>query len=121
MSNFHTGSRIVVVKHPDGIYSKDGVIRTYYGIVEKIKHNQETREYTDIIRMEKLDEGNYYICIRQRTGPQSEYESVILSEYGVKGRYPVTWESEFIIWNQGMASGTNEFIAAGGFNGEVLC
>jgi len=107
-----------VVKHPGGIYSKDGVIRTYYGVIEKIKHNQETREYTDIIRMNKLDEGNYYICIRQRTGPQSEYESVILSEYGIKGRSDILWQSDFIIWDQNFARATSDFIVAGGFTGE---
>ncbi len=115
MSNFHTGSRFVVVAHPDGKLSNLDVIRTYTGVINQMEHNQFKRSYDDILRLNKLPESYYFMCIRQRTGPQSEYESVILSEYGIKGRCDITWQSDFIIWDQKVAKATSEFIVAGGF------
>lgn len=115
MSNFHTGSRFVVVAHPDGIFTKDDIIRTYYGVINQMDHNQPQRVYEDLVWLKELPESNYFLCIRQRTGPQSEYESVILSEYGIKGRCDITWQSDFIIWDQNFARATAEFIASGGF------
>jgi hypothetical protein len=121
MSNFHTGSRFVVVAHPDGKFAKDDVIRTYLGVIEQMEHNQPQRVDDDIAWLESellKRDAKYFICIRQRTGPQSEYESVILSEYGIKGRCDITWQSDFIIWDQNFARATSEFIVAGGFTGE---
>jgi hypothetical protein len=118
MSNFHTGSRFVVVAHPEGIMTKRDIIRTYTGVIAQMDHNQPQREIDDIINLNTLPDSNYFMCIRQRTGPQSEYESVVLSEYGIKGRCDITWQSDFIIWDQNFARATSEFIVAGGFTGE---
>lgn len=119
MSNFHTGSRFVVVSHPDGKFSKSDVIRTYSGVIDQMDHNQPQRAEDDVAWLKDLKEHKkYFICIRQKTGPQSEYESVILSEYGIKGRCDITWQSDFIIWDQNFARATSEFIVAGGFIGE---
>ena len=118
MSNFHTGSRFVVVAHPDGKFTKSDVIRTYSGVIAQMDHNQPQRVEDDMAWLNELRDSNYFLCIRQRTGPQSEYESVILSEYGIKGRSDILWQSDFIIWDQNFARATAEFIVAGGFMGE---
>ena len=101
--------------HPDGKLTKDDVIRTYTGVIAQMDHNQTQRVEDDLLRLNGLPESNYFMCIRQRTGPQSEYESVILSEYGIKGRCDIAWQSDFIIWDQKWAKATSEFIVSGGF------
>jgi hypothetical protein len=119
VSNFHTGSKMMVIAHTEGIFSNGDIIRTYCGIVEQMDHNQPTRVENDIAWLKELKEGEkYFFCIRQRTGPQSEYNTVNLKEFNIQGRYEPIWESEFIIWDQNFASATSEFLAGGGFNGE---
>ncbi len=118
MSNFHTGSRFVVVAHPEGKMSKEDIIRTYTGVIAQMDHNQQYRVDEDIKKLNELGDGTYFLCIRQRTGAQSEYASVVLSEYGIRGRSDIAWQSDFIIWDQNVAKATADFIVAGGFMGE---
>ena len=110
MSNFFTGSKFVAVIGIDGPFNKTQLINVYSEIIGGMDHNQPSRAENDTIGLNALSDATYYLVLRQRTGCQSEYESVTLTEYGLKGRYPIAWESEFIIWDQKQATNLNEFI-----------
>jgi len=110
MSNFFSGSRFIAVIGIGGPFSKDQLIKVYSEIIGGMEHNQPQRAENDVLWLKELGDAAYYLILRQRTGCQSEYESVTLTEYGLKGRYPIAWESEFIVWDQKQASNLNEFI-----------
>jgi hypothetical protein len=110
MSNFHTGSKFIAVAHDSGNFDRQGLSQTFCEIIIQMDHNQNDRFERDLTALLNLPDLNYFLVTRQRTGVQSEYESVILSEYGINLKLFPAWESEFILWDQARARQINEFI-----------
>jgi len=88
------------VSHKKGKYTRSEVIEIYKFIISELspRVEQEGKIKRDINKLRELPEGRYHIVIRRRTGESSEFQTVLLKEYGVIGRHHPVFTSEFIVW-----------------------